>query len=79
MDAEQESAMVSNEDRVRFQSATSPLDSVMSSDDSSKGARSIVPTQITADSLTSCLVSQMKVFLHSPGKFLYLFQTDLIF
>lgn len=77
MDAEQESAMVNNEDRARFQATTSP--SVMLSDDSSKGARSIVPTQITADSLISCLVSQMKIFLHFPGKFLYLFQTDLIF
>lgn len=69
--------MVSHENRVRVK--TPPVDRVMLSVDSSKGARSIAPTQTTADSLISCLVSQMKIFLHFPGKLLYLFQTDLIF
>lgn len=69
--------MVSHENKVRFK--TPPLDRVMLSDDSSRGARSIAPTQITADLLISSLVSQMKIFLHFPGKLLYLFQADLIF
>lgn len=79
MDAEQDSAMVSHENRVRFKAMTPPLDRVMLSDGSSKGARTIAPTQITSGSLVSCLVSQMKIFLHFPGKLLYLFQSDLIF
>lgn len=75
----QDSAMVSHENRAWFKAMTPSLDRTMLSDDSSKGVRSIAPTQITADSLISCFVYQMKIFMHFPGNLLYLFQTDLIF
>lgn len=75
----QDSAMVSHDNRAWFKAVTPHLDRAMLSDDSSKGVRRIAPTQITSDSLISCLVYQMKIFLHFPGKLLYLFQTDLIF
>lgn len=66
----QDSAMVSHENRAWFKAMTPPLDRAILSDDSSNGVRSIAPTQITADSLISSLVYQMKIFLHFPGKLL---------